>query len=186
MEDSRIVQLYWDRDENAIAASSEKYGGYCRSIAGNILGSGEDAEECVSDTWLAAWNAMPPQRPLVLATFLGKLTRNLAFNRYKHDRADKRGGGEAAAILDELAECVSGRDDVEEELDRRELVRAINDFLETLPPEKRGIFLCRYWHSEPIAAIARRYGMKEGAVSMTLNRLRPKLRDYLTERGFDI
>lgn len=127
---------------------------------------------------------MPPHRPEALSAFLGKLTRNLSFNRYKRDRAQKRGGGQLPLVLDELAGCVSGEGDVERQLDRRELVEAINAFLGSLAPEKRGIFLRRYWYADSVADIAARYGMREGAVSMALNRLRGKLRDYLLERGF--
>lgn len=186
MEDSRIVQLYWDRSERAIPATSEKYGGYCTSIARNILGNREDAEECVNDTYLNAWNAMPPHRPAMLSTFLGKITRNLSFNRYKRNTAAKRGHGEAAVVLDELAELVSDADSVEQEVDRKELLRAIDAFLDELPAEKRGIFLCRYWYFDSVADIARRYGKTENNVSVTLNRLRQKLHRYLLERGFTL
>jgi RNA polymerase sigma-70 factor (ECF subfamily) len=185
MRDVTIVQLYWDRDEQAISATADKYGSYCTSIAKNILGNNEDAEECVSDTYLSAWNSMPPHRPSVLSAFLGKITRNLSFNRYKRNTADKRGGGELPAVLDELADCVSGSDDTEQEFDRQELVRAIDDFLDALPRDKRCIFIRRYWYTDSISDIAHRYGMKEGAVSMTLSRLRAKLHDYLSERGFE-
>ena len=108
MEDSQIVQLYWT-GTTGHPHTAEKYGGYCLSVAGNILGNSKDAEECVNDTYLNAWNAIPPHRPQVLSAFLGKITRNLAFNRHKRNTADKRGGGEAAAVLEELAEVVSGR-----------------------------------------------------------------------------
>lgn len=148
MEDSRIVELYWKRDADAIPATSEKYGGYCASIAQNILGNEEDAEECVNDTWLGAWNSMPPHRPSVLQAFLGKITRNLSFNRHRRDRAEKRGGGELPLVLDELGECVSGTDSV--------------------------------------GNIAARVGMTESNVSMTLTRLRRKLREHLTKGGFEL
>jgi RNA polymerase sigma-70 factor (ECF subfamily) len=184
MDDSKIVQLYWDRDERAIPTTADKYGGYCTAIAKNILGNREDAEECVNDTYLNAWNSMPPHRPSVLSTYLGKITRNLSYNRYKHITADKRGGGELPAVLDELADCVSSKENLEQELDRQELVRAIDAFLDTLPRDKRSIFLCRYWYTDSISEIADRHGMTAGAVSMTLNRLRGKLHDYLMERGF--
>lgn len=186
MEDAKIIELYWDRDERAIPATGKKYGRYCTAIARNILGSHEDAEECVNDTYWSAWNAMPPHRPERLSVFLGKLTRNLAFNRYKSAAAEKRGGGEVPAVLDELSELVSGGESVEEELDRKELVAAINEFLGGLTPQKRSIFLRRYWYTDSIASIAKCCGMGEGAVSMTLNRLRLKLRDYLLERGFSL
>ena len=186
MDDTKIVQLYWDRDEQAIPATSEKYGNYCISIAKNILGNKEDAEECVNDTYLHAWNSMPPHRPSILSTFLGKITRNLSFNRYKHNTADKRGGGELPSVLDELSDLVSDNNDVEQEFNTKELVKAIDTFLDTLSPEKRSIFVCRYWYTDSISEIAVRHGMKEGAVSMTLNRLRQKLHNHLSERGFEL
>jgi len=186
LDDTKIVQLYWDRDEQAIPATYEKYESYCISIAKNILGNKEDAEECVNDTYLHAWNSMPPHRPSILSTFLGKITRNLSFNRYKHNTADKRGGGELPAVLDELSDLVSGSDDVEQEFYTNELVKVIDTFLDTLSPEKRSVFICRYWYTDSISEIAVRYGMKEGAVSMTLNRLRQKLHNYLSERGFEL
>ncbi len=186
MEDAKIIGLYWDRDERAIPATGEKYGRYCTAIARNILGSPEDAEECVNDTYWSAWNAMPPHRPERLSVFLGKLTRNLAFNRYKSAAAEKRGGGEVPAVLEELAELVSGGDTVEEELEGKELVAAIDEFLGGLTPQKRNIFLRRYWYTDSVSSIASRYGMGEGAISMTLSRLREKLRDYLLERGFSL
>lgn len=186
MDDAMIVQLYWDRDEQAIPATADKYGSYCTSIAKNILDNQEDAEECVNDTYLNAWNSMPPHRPSILSSFLGKITRNLSFNRYKRNTAAKRGGGELTAVLDELADCVSGKDDVEQVFDRQELVKAIDDFLDALPHDKRNIFICRYWYTDSISDIANRHGMKDSTVSMTLNRLRLKLHNYLLERGFEL
>lgn len=186
MDDARIVQLYWDRSEQAIPATAAKYGSYCASIAKNILGSNEDAEECVNDTYMSAWNAMPPHRPNILSTFLGKITRNLSIKRYRHNTAGKRGGGELPMVLDELSDLVSGKDDVEQEISRKELVSAIDAFLDTLSPEKRSIFICRYWYTDSISEIAERHGMNAGAVSMTLNRLRFKLHHYLSERGFEL
>lgn len=186
MDDAKIVQLYWDRNEQAIPATADKYGNYCASIARNILGNKEDAEECVNDTYLNAWNSMPPHRPGILSAFLGKITRNLSFNRYRYNTADKRGGGELPAVLDELSDLVSGKDDVEQALDQKELTKAIDTFLDGLSPEKRSIFISRYWHTDSISEIAVRHGMRDGAVSMTLNRLRLKLHNYLLERGFEL
>ncbi|MBQ8831029.1 MAG: sigma-70 family RNA polymerase sigma factor [Oscillospiraceae bacterium] len=186
MEDKKIVELYWQRNEAAITETSVKYGKYCTAIAMNILGIYEDAEECVNDTYVGAWNSMPPHKPNVLKTFLGRITRNLSFNRYKHDRADKRGGGEVDAVLSELEDCVSGKTSVEEELNRQEIAKAIDDFLDSLSEKKRSIFVLRYWYSESISEISKQFNMKEGAVSMTLNRLRADLRGYLYERGFEI
>ncbi len=185
MEDARIVQLYWERNEQAISATADKYGAYCASIARNILGDPEDVEECVSDTYLRAWNAIPPHRPQILPAFLGRITRNLALNRYRHSRADKRGGGRLPAVLEELS-FVTGGEDAEQALDRREVVDAVNSFLAGLPARKRTIFLCRYWYLDSIAEIGARFGMTEGSVSVTLSRLRRKLRDHLLERGIDV
>lgn len=186
MDDEKIVQLYFDRNEQAIPATADKYGNYCTSIAKNILGNHEDAEECVNDTYLNTWNAIPPHRPKMLSTFLGKIVRNLAFNRYKHNTADKRGGGELTAVLDELAGCVSGNENVEQAYELKELISAINDFLATLPEEKRSIFVCRYWYTDSITDIATRYDMTYAAVSMMLSRLRTKLHNYLIERGCEL
>ena len=184
MEDEKIIALYWQRQESAITATAEKYGSYCSAIARNILHSDRDGEECVNDTWLAAWNAMPPHRPSILSAFLGKLTRNLAFNRYARQRAEKRGGGEMELVLEELAEVVSGGETVWDEMERRELLREINAFLQRLDAKKRDIFLRRYWYACSVGDIAARWRMKETAVSMILHRLRRDLRQYLGQRGF--
>lgn len=186
MDDAKIVQLYLDRDEQAIPETANRYGNYCTSIAKNILGNYEDAEECVNDTYLNTWNAIPPHRPKMLSTFLGKIVRNLAFDRYKYNAADKRGGGELPLVLDELAGCVSGSENVEQTYERKELVTVINGFLATLPEEKRNIFVCRYWYTDSIADIAARYDMAYPAVSMMLSRLRTKLHNYLIERGYEL
>lgn len=186
MEDIKIVQLYWDRDQKAIFETATKYGNYCTSIAKNILGNDEDAEECVSDTYMNAWNSMPPHRPNMLSTFLGKITRNLSFNRYKHNHANKRGGSEISAVLDELSECVSGKDNVEQEIEYKELANVIDSFLDTLSFKKRNIFICRYWYTDSISEIAKQFHMRENTVSMTLHRIRLKLQKYLMERGYEL
>ena len=186
MTDRELLDLYWARREEAVAETQEKYGSWCRTIARNILDDGRDAEECVNDTWLAAWNAMPPHRPARLSTFLGKHTSNLSFNSYKAQRADKRGGGQLPLVLDELGECVSGREDVEGAVDRKELIRALDDFLTALPRRSRDLFVRRYWYADPIAAIARRYGRTEGSVAMDLSRTRRKLKAYLEAEGATI
>ena len=186
MDDSKIVQLYWDRDEQAIPATSDKYGTYCISIAQNILGNQEDAEECVNDTYMSAWNSMPPHRPKILSVFLGKITRNLSLNRYKQNTAGKRGGREVPVVLDEIAELVSDTGSVEQEVDRKELVKAIDAFLDRLPTDKRSIFICRYWYFDSVSKIAARFRTTENHVSVTLNRLRVKLHNDLLERGFDL
>lgn len=186
MEDSKIVQLYWNRDEQAIDATADKYGRYCASIARNILGNPEDAEECVNDTYLNAWNAMPPSRPGILSTFLGKITRNLSFNRYQYNTADKRGGGETAVVLEELLDVVSDGEDPMQVMEYRELVKAIDAFLAGLPAQKRRIFVCRYWYFDSVSGIASQFHMTENNVSVTLNRIRAQLRDYLLKGGFTL
>ena len=186
MDDEKIVQLYYERNEQAIQETANKYGNYCNSIAKNILGNNEDAEECVNDTYLNTWNSIPPHNPKMLSTFLGKIVRNLAFNRYKHNHADKRGGSELPLVLDELAECVSGNDNITDTFVMKELISAINEFLSTLPEVKRNIFIRRYWYTESTVDIAKSYDMESAAVSMMLKRMRSKLHNYLIERGYDL
>lgn len=186
MDDNGIIQLYWDRNDQAIKVTSDKYGHYCKSIAKNILNNEEDAEECVNDTYLKAWNSMPTHWPEQFATFLGKITRNLSFNKYKHDHAEKRGGGEITLVLDELTDCISDIDDVEQIIDRQELIRTINLFVRSLSVNKRNIFVRRYWYADSVAEIAHDNGMLQGTISKTLERTRKQLNAYLIERGFEI
>lgn len=186
MDDKSIIQLYWDRNDQTIRETAEKYGHYCRAIAKNILNNEEDAEECVNDTYLNAWNSMPTHWPEQLAAFLGKITRNLSFNKYKHNRAEKRGGGEMALVLDELADCVSDTDNVEQIIDRQEMIKAVNLFVKGLSIKKRIIFVRRYWYTDSVSEIAKDCGMLQGSVSKTLERTRKQLKTYLTERGFDL
>ncbi|MBQ7230767.1 MAG: sigma-70 family RNA polymerase sigma factor [Oscillospiraceae bacterium] len=184
MEDEQIVQLYWERSDRAISETAYKYGTYCRSIAQNILQNPEDAEEIVNDTWLGAWNAMPPHRPGVLSTFLGKLTRRISIDRFRTRTRHKRGGDTVTLALEELNECVPGGQDIQQELEQRELVRAIDRFLDTLPDRERRIFLCRYWYLDDIAAISARFGFTRSKVKSMLYRIRNKLRTHLQEEGY--
>lgn len=184
MDDHRIVQLYWDRSEQAIEETDAKYGAYCYSIAYHALENNEDAEESVSDTYMAAWNNLPPHRPSVLATFLGKITRNISVNRWKARNASKRGGGEIRLTLEELEECVDGKQNVEDAYTSRELVRSFNDFLDTLPKTERDVFLRRYWFFDPIADIAESTGFTQSKVTSMLYRTRGKLRKQLEKEGF--
>ncbi len=186
MKDTEIVLLYLERNPDAITETADKYGNYCASIARNILGNKEDAEECVNDTYMSAWNSIPPNKPNPLSVYIGRITRNLSFNRYKHNNADKRGGSVISEVLDELAECIPGKENVEQEIEYKELVKAIDSFLNTLSPEKRSIFICRYWYTDSISNIAKQFKIKENTVSMTLNRIRSKLKNYLAERGYNI
>ncbi len=184
MDDRGIVELYWQRSERAIAETSEKYGAYLHSIAYQILHDREDAQECVNDTYLDAWNGMPPHRPSILATFLGKLTRRISIDRFRHQSAKKRGGGEMLLILDELSECVAGGEGVEEEYEKKRLRNMINDFVSGLPDMERQVFLCRYWYMEPVGAIGERFGFSESKVKSMLHRTRGKLGKLLEKEGF--
>lgn len=186
MEDKNIVQMYWDRNERAISETSIKYGNYCTSIAMNILKNYEDAQECVNNTYLNTWNTIPPHKPNILSAFLGKITRNLSFNRYKYNHSMKRGGYEISLILDELGEIVSDKETVEDNVIKNELIKTIDNFLNKLPDEKRYIFIRRYWYSDSIKTIANQYGRTENSISVELNRIRKKLHSYLTERGYDL
>ena len=183
MEDSAIIALYWAREERALSETDAKYGGYCRSIAHNILKNREDSEECVSDTWLHAWNAMPPQRPSILSSFLGRITRNLSFDRCRRQNAEKRGGGSLPLALDELSECVPAPGRVEQALEARELAEAIDRFLRTLPERECSIFLRRYWYVDSVQDIAARYALRENTAKSILFRTREKLRRYLAGEG---
>ncbi len=186
MNDNEIVQLYWERDERAISESSDKYGRYCTKIAENILSDHEDARECVNDTWLRAWDSMPPHRPSLLSAFLGKLTRNLSLDRYRMLHREKRGAHNMDLILDELEDCVSGADTPEDTALGNELKEAINAFLRSLPAQKRYLFISRYWSAETISGLAERFQMSENNVSVSLNRIRGSLRAYLNERGYKL
>ena len=186
MEDNKIIQLYWNRDTDAIEITKQKYGRYCTAIAQNILNNNEDAEECLNDTYLKAWNSMPKIWPKQLSVYLGTITRNLSFNRYKKKYANKRGSGEIALVLDELAECVSGKELVERQIEEKELITYINSFINLLPREKRTIFVCRYWYSDSIAQIAQENNMSIGSVTMILKRTREKLKEYLINKGVEL
>ena len=184
MHDDEIVRLFWDRREEALRETQEKYGRYCTAIAMNILGNEQDAEECANDALMSAWNAIPPARPDNLKAYIGRVTRNLSFNLYQKAHAGKRGGGQTPAVLDELAECVSGGVQPEEEWDRKELAAAISSFLAAQPKDRRQLFMCRYYYADDIPQIAERFGIRENTVSARLSRLRKALWEYLTERGY--
>ena len=186
MEDEQIIALYFARDEEAVAQTDKKYGPYCFTLANSILDSRQDAEETVSDTYLKAWNAIPPQKPAVLKMFLAKITRNLAFSRWREYSAQKRGSGEMSLVLEELTDCISAHGSVEDNLNARELAKAIRSFLNTLPAREQDIFLRRYFFVEESEVIAARYGMKKATVQRTLSRSREKLRNYLTKEGYAV
>lgn len=183
MDDQSIVELYWKRSETAISETAVKYGGYCYHIAYNILTNREDAEESVSDTYLAAWNTIPPRRPGLLSTYLGKLTRHLSIDRWRQLSAAKRGGGEVALALDELSECIAGGGSPEESLNRKVLCRVLNAFLEQLPETERRLFLRRYWYLDSTGEMAQRFGFSESKVKSMLHRIRGRLKRELEKEG---
>ena len=183
MKDAEIVELYWNRDEAAIAATSERYGDYCYSIAYHILQCSEDAKECVNDTYWKVWLSIPPQRPSRLATYLGKITRNLSLDRLKRLNAIKRGKGQVELALQELESCIPAVADMNRIVDEIVLTNAINQFLREQPRTERNIFVGRYWHLYSIADLAQAYGMRESKVASMLFRMRQKLKHHLEKEG---
>ena len=183
MEDKQIVDLYWQRSDLAISETNQKYGRYCRTIAYNICGIDEDAEECVNDTWFRAWNLMPDQRPPVLSAFLGRITRSISIDRIKTSNRIKRGGGQATLALEELEECIPGGTDPEKALDAKELEAAIGSFVSGLSVDEKKIFILRYWYLIPIPEISKKLCCSQGKIKSSLFRTRRKLRVYLQEEG---
>lgn len=184
MEDEQILDLYFARDERAVTETDKKYGSFCYCLANGILNNAQDAEETVSDTYWKTWNNIPPRRPAVFKMFLAKITRNLAFSRWRKYTAEKRGGGEMALVLEELSGCIAAGESAEESLNKKELTRAIQNFLNTLPSREQDIFLRRYFFVEESNTIAARYGMKPATVLRTLSRTRMKLKTYLQKEGY--
>lgn len=182
MEDEKIIDLYWERSQQAIALTEQKYGRYCGRIADNVLHNREDCEECLNDTWLRAWNSMPTERPTVLQAFLGAITRNLSLDLYRRKHSAKRGGGELPYIFDELRDF-SGADEMQKRIECMELAEGINRFLAGLDQESRVMFVRRYWYMDSIAEIAARMGCGESRVKSCLSRLRKRLRRQLKGEG---
>lgn len=183
MTDERIIALFWARCQDAIVESCRKYGNYCHCIAHNILTNPQDAEECVNDTWLKAWDTMPPQKPGYLAAYLGRITRNLSIDRFRHLHSQKRSGGQVDLVLSELEECIPAPDSVVQAAEQQLLTETLEAFLDTLPPLRRNLFVRRYWHLESIHQLADFFQMSEGSVTSTLHRTRIQLRSYLEQEG---
>lgn len=184
MEDKQIVQLYWDRSQQAVEETSKKYGKYCYSIAYNILGNVGDAQECLNDTYLDAWNCMPPHRPSILSTFLGKITRRISIDRFRYIHAEKRGAGEMPLVIDELEECISAGSNVEQEVELQELTHIIETFLDSLSITERRVFVCRYWYMDSVASICMQFGFSQSKVKTMLFRMREKLKQHLLQEGY--
>ena len=184
MNDQQIIARLFARDESALSAVQDKYGRYCHTVAQRILGSHEDAEECVNDTWRRTWETIPPNKPSVLSTYLGMLTRHIALNRAKAYMADRRGGGQIPLVLEELSECVA---DTEADDAQTALLReALDSFLASLPQKNRMIFVRRYWYTDSAADIAAAYDMNENSVNALLFRTRRKLKKHLHDAGIDV
>lgn len=186
MDDQEIIARFFARDEEGLTAARARYEPYCAAVARSFLNDPRDQEECLSDTWLRAWNAIPPQRPRSLGAFLAKITRNLAINRLRDGNAQRRGGGQVPLALEELGECVSLEGSPEGELDRQAAEEALNRFLDGLPPLQREVFIRRYWYLDSIEDIARRAGWSKSRVTTTLHRLRVRLRAHLIQEGIDV
>ena len=183
MTDSKIVELFCNRDERALVQVSEKYERYCQTISYNILGNWEDVKECVNDTYLAAWKSIPPHLPTVLSTYLGKLTRRISINRWRNATSQKRGGGEKCLVLEELKDIISDENNVEKIVERKELVKVINCFLEKLSENERDVFVCRYWYFASIREISDKFGYRESKTKSMLFRSRKALLKYLQKEG---
>ena len=186
MKDEKIVELYLSRSENAIAETDKKYGACCRNTAYDILGDHEDTEECVNDTYLKVWNVIPPQKPVRLGSFVLRIVRNLAVDMFRSRKSVKNGSGYNAVGYDEISEFLPSRETVENMSDDNAVLKAIESFIETLPKEKRIMFVRHYFYCSTYAEIARDLHTTEGNVTMTLRRTRVKLREFLEKEGIEI
>lgn len=186
MEDSAIIELYFQRSDRAVTETQGKYGRMLRSISFNIVKSMSDAEECENDTYMKTWNSIPPKRPDVFSAFLAKIVRNLSLDRYDELHAAKRGGGEIPALLDELAECLPDEAEPFAGVENRELAAEINAFLEKLKPDARNIFLRRYWFGDSVQEIAEQTGFGTSKIKMSLLRSRNELKAILEKEGYAV
>lgn len=183
MDDNKIIELYFARDEQAISETKDKYGKYCLKIAFNILGNHEDAEECENDTYLGIWNAIPPTRPQIFSAFIGRITRNISLKKLRAKTTDKKQSSEALLSLDELGECIPDQHGFADGIAEKELADIISSFLYSLNTTERQVFVCRYWYCDSIADICNQFGFGQSKVKMMLLRTREKLSIYLKERG---
>ena len=183
MEDTEIINLYFARSESAITESKTKYGRYCHTIAYRILRNEEDSEECLNDTWLHAWQAMPPQRPDILSAFLGRITRNLSLNRYERENAQKRGSGEIPLLLEELTDAIPANDNTGNIAEKQVPTDVLNRFLESLSADSRILFIKRYFYMLSVSEIAKELSMGESKIKMSLLRSRKKLHSMLETEG---
>lgn len=183
MDDSQILDLYWERNPDAVLQTDRKYGLYCRQVSFNILRSREDAEECVNDSWLKAWHSIPPTKPRHLRAYLAKLTRNVSLDRWDQLQARKRGGGRTTLLLSELSDCIPAAATVEQALEDRTISAAVSAWLRQQSPRNRVAFVRRYWYADSLSAVAKRVGLSEGGTKSLLHRLRRSLKDHLEQEG---
>ena len=186
MEDTQIVDLYFVRDEQAINETAYKYGKYLFTIANNILLSRPDAEEAVNDTYMGAWRSIPPHRPNRLSTYLGKITRRCSLEKWKASHDQKRGGGELTLALEELEDCIPGKDSPQTQMEQKELIHSINAFIKTLPETAQRVFVYRVWYLPPVNSIAYDFGFSESKVKSMLSRTRTKLKHHLEKEGITV
>lgn len=186
MDDTKIVELFWQRNENAIKETDTKYSRYLTAISYNILKSNEDAEECVNDTYMGAWNSIPSQKPNVFRVFLGVITRNLSLDCYKKKHSQKRIAGEFSLLLSELEDCIPSDVSVEKEIEDKETAKQISRFLKQQSTVKQQLFIRRYWYCDGIKEIAKKYGYSESKVKSSLFETRKKLKEHLETEGITI
>ena len=184
MEDEKIIALYWERNEQALEETAKKYNPYCLSIAKGLLGNLEDAWECVNDTYRAAWDSIPPNRPRILSSYLAKLTRRICMKVWRSRDTRKRGCGELPLSLEELGQCIPDGKQIDDELNARELGAAIDCFLQELPEMERRVFVRRYFHGISIGELCAQFGFSKSKTESMLHRTRKKLRDYLEQEGY--
>ena len=183
MEDEKIIELYFERNESAISETAEKYGNYLYKIAFNILSDNEDSEESVNDTYMSAWNTIPPEKPNVFSAFLSKITRYISLNRYRAQKTEKRGGGEIDAAFEEIEQCVPDKSDIYDEIEAKELAKMISDYLKNLPETERKIFVCRYYYLDSLSDISKRFGFSQSKIASMLHRTRKKILSHLEKEG---
>lgn len=183
MEDEKIIELYFERNESAISETAEKYGNYLYKIAFNILSDNEDSEESVNDTYMSAWNTIPPEKPNIFFAFLSKITRYISLNRYRAKKTEKRGGGEIDIAFEEIEECVPDKSDIYDEIEAKELAKMISDYLKKLPQTERKIFVCRYYYLDSLSDISKQFGFSQSKVASMLHRTRKKILSHLEKEG---
>ena len=183
LEDEKIIELYWNRNEDAIFETSEKYGNYLYKIAFNILLDSEDSEESVNDTYMSAWNEIPPTKPNILSAFLSKITRYISLNKYRAKRTQKRGSGEIDAAFEEIEECIPDKRNLYDEIETKELAKIISAYLKNLPKTERQIFICRYYYLDSLSDISKHFGFSKSKVASMLHRTRKKILFHLEKEG---